>query len=151
LSNSGEPRLPRVLPAEIRRAYIAPTCRLELTRHAGRGSGGFHVDTWMEAEDIREVNRQLLSALRRVERRTRLRAEWTAGGVTYRFFDYVLKGTRRTSPNQSGDQYRHSVNYECSRRSTYYPGTHRFTFIDGLARAPANCGFDKIPTMGATR
>jgi hypothetical protein len=36
----------------------------------------------MEAEDIREVNRQLLSALRRVERQTRLRAEWTAAGVT---------------------------------------------------------------------
>ena len=31
----------------------------------------------------------LLSALRRVEKRTRLRAEWTGGGTTYRFFDYV--------------------------------------------------------------
>ena len=33
-------------------------------------------------------------ALRRVERKTRLRAEWTAGGSVERFFDYVPKGTR---------------------------------------------------------
>jgi hypothetical protein len=65
---------------------------------------GFHVDVWMEGEDVREVNRQLLSALRRVERRTRLRAEWTANGVTHRFFDYVTKGTRRVSPDQSAKQ-----------------------------------------------
>jgi hypothetical protein len=32
--------------------------------------------------------------LRRVERRTRLRAEWTADGSTYRFFDYAFKSER---------------------------------------------------------
>jgi hypothetical protein len=64
-------------------------------------SDGFHVDVWMEGKDVREVNRQLLSALRRVERRTRLRADWTANGVTHRFFDYVKKGTCRVSPDQS--------------------------------------------------
>ena len=42
----------------------------------------------------RELNRQPLSALRRVERRTRWRAEWTAIGDTARFFDYVPKGIR---------------------------------------------------------
>jgi hypothetical protein len=52
---------------------------------------GPHVEGAMEGSDAREVNRRLLSALRRVERRTRLRAEWTAGGTTYRFFDYVPK------------------------------------------------------------
>jgi hypothetical protein len=41
---------------------------------------GFHVDCWMEGTDSRELNRELLSSLRRVERRTRLRAEWTANG-----------------------------------------------------------------------
>jgi hypothetical protein len=55
---------------------------------------GFHVDGLMEGDDARDVNRRLLSALRRVERRTRLRAEWTADGVTYRFFDYALKSER---------------------------------------------------------
>jgi hypothetical protein len=55
---------------------------------------GLHVDGAMEGTDARDVNRRLLSALRRVERRTRLRAEWRAGGTTYRFFDYVPKAER---------------------------------------------------------
>ncbi len=55
---------------------------------------GLHVEGAMEGTDARDVNRRLLSALRRVERRTRLRAEWTGGGTTYRFFDYVPKSER---------------------------------------------------------
>jgi len=55
---------------------------------------GLHVEGAMEGSDARDVNRRLLSALRRVEKRTRLRAEWTAGGTTYRFFDYVPKSER---------------------------------------------------------
>ena len=48
----------------------------------------------MEGTAAKEVNRTLLSALRRVEKRTRLRAEWTSDdGTTFRFFDYVLKRT----------------------------------------------------------
>ncbi len=63
---------------------------------------GFHVDGWMEGADARELNRFLLSALRRVERRTRLRAEWTADGETHRFFDYVPKGSRPASSSENG-------------------------------------------------
>jgi hypothetical protein len=63
-------------------------------------SDGFHVDGWMRGTDARELNRFLLSALRRVERRTRLRAEWTANGETHRFFDYVPKGSRPAPPSQ---------------------------------------------------
>jgi len=49
----------------------------------------------MEGTDARDVNRRLLSALRRVEKRTRLRAERAAGGGTiYRFFDCVPKSER---------------------------------------------------------
>jgi hypothetical protein len=55
---------------------------------------GLHVDGAMEGTDARDVNRRLLSALRRIEKRTRLRAEWTAGGITYRFFDYAAKSER---------------------------------------------------------
>jgi hypothetical protein len=55
---------------------------------------GLHVEGAMEGSDARDVNRQLLSALRRVEKRTRMRAEWTADGITYRFFDYVPKPKR---------------------------------------------------------
>jgi hypothetical protein len=60
--------------------------------------GGLHVEGVMDGNDARDANRRLLSALRRIERRTTLRAEWTGGGLTYRFFDYVPKGTRTTSP-----------------------------------------------------
>ena len=50
----------------------------------------------LEGGDVKELNRSLLSALRRAEKRTRLRAEWSSqDGTTYRFFDYVLKKTSR--------------------------------------------------------
>ena len=48
----------------------------------------------VESASARYANRELLSELRRVERKTRLRAEWTARGSIERFFDYVPKGTR---------------------------------------------------------
>lgn len=48
----------------------------------------------VESASARDANRELLSELRRVERKTRLRAEWTAGGSIQRFFDYVPKGIR---------------------------------------------------------
>jgi hypothetical protein len=41
--------------------------------------GGLHVEGVLDGADAREVNRRLLSALRRAEKRTRLRAEWTGG------------------------------------------------------------------------
>lgn len=56
---------------------------------------GFHVVAKLSGESAQDLNQSLLSALRRVERRTRLRAVWTAGGVSERFFDYVPKGSRR--------------------------------------------------------
>jgi hypothetical protein len=52
----------------------------------------FVVEAEMEGTSAKELNRALLSALRRVEKRTRLRAEWTSSdNTTERFFDYVLK------------------------------------------------------------
>jgi hypothetical protein len=57
---------------------------------------GFLVKTTMSGESAKELNKELLSALRRVERKTRLRAQWTSGGITERFFDYVLKGRSDT-------------------------------------------------------
>lgn len=55
---------------------------------------GYHIEGTMDGERARDLNRTLLSALRRVERRTRLRAEWTSGNTTERYFDYVPKGSR---------------------------------------------------------
>lgn len=62
--------------------------------------GEFVVEARTEGESAKELNRMLLSALRRVEKRTRLRAEWTSDdGITYKFFDYVLKKTTKVGPS----------------------------------------------------
>ncbi|MGA2625175.1 MAG: hypothetical protein ABSF91_15065 [Bacteroidota bacterium] len=53
---------------------------------------GFFVKAMMHGGSARELNRSLLSALRRAERKTRLRSEWKSGSTTERFFDYVPKG-----------------------------------------------------------
>lgn len=57
---------------------------------------GFEVEAELTGESARDLNRMLLSQMRKAERRTRLRAEWTSDGVTERFFDYVPKGKRKT-------------------------------------------------------
>jgi hypothetical protein len=66
-----------------------------LTKGAVRKVGDeFIVEAEMEGTSAKELNRTLLSALRKVERRTRLRAEWTSNNnTTERFVDYVLKKT----------------------------------------------------------
>lgn len=46
----------------------------------------------LEGESAKDLNRMLLSEMRRVEKKTRLRAEWTSNNITERFFDYVSKG-----------------------------------------------------------
>ena len=58
----------------------------------GARGGEFVIDATMAGEDPKALNRTLLSALRRAEKKTRLRAEWTSpDGTTFRFFAYVLK------------------------------------------------------------
>ena len=64
----------------------------------GTGTGEFLVEAEMEGTTAKDLNRSLLSALRRAEKKTRLRAEWTSGDTTERFFDYVPKGTRKGRP-----------------------------------------------------
>ncbi len=62
--------------------------------------GEFIVEAEMEGDNAKELNRLTLSALRRVEKRTRLRSEWTSeNGTTQKFFDYVLKKTTKTNPS----------------------------------------------------
>jgi len=59
-------------------------------------SDGFDVTAEFEGECVKDVNRMLLSELRRAEKKTRLRAEWSCEGTTEKYFDYVLKKTTRT-------------------------------------------------------
>jgi hypothetical protein len=59
----------------------------------------FIVEAEMEGASARELNRAFLSALRKVEKRTTLRAEWTSDdGTVEKFFDYALKGTIKNEP-----------------------------------------------------
>jgi len=55
------------------------------------GKNEFRIETELEGESAKELNRSFLSELRRTERKTRLRAEWTADETTEHFFDYVSK------------------------------------------------------------
>ncbi|HEY4894703.1 MAG TPA: hypothetical protein VII01_01320 [Solirubrobacteraceae bacterium] len=75
-------------------AAIEPLLRQLAQGQITKTANGFHLEASMTGESARDLNRRLLSALRRVERRTRLPAEWTSAGVTHRFFDYIPKGTR---------------------------------------------------------
>ena len=59
-------------------------------------SGGFEIHAELEGESAKELNRTLLSEMRRAEKRTRLRAEWSSRGTVHGFFDYVPKGTHKT-------------------------------------------------------
>jgi len=85
------------LHADIRTADPAAVepvlCRL-VDGEIASTSDGFRITATLSGESARDLNRALLSALRRVERRTRIRAAWTADGVTERFFDYVPTGRR---------------------------------------------------------
>jgi hypothetical protein len=64
----------------------------------GDRAGEFRVEAVLKGASARELNRGVLTELRRAEKRTRLRAEWTSGGITEKFFDYVSKGRRRIDP-----------------------------------------------------
>jgi hypothetical protein len=79
-------------------AAVEPVLRQIVNQGITETPGGFHVDTTMTGPSARDLNRSLLSALRRVERRTRLRAEWTGSGISERYFDYALKSTRQARP-----------------------------------------------------
>ena len=79
-------------PAAVRaplKTFVGAGAKIEVT------DDGFKVKATLSGESATDLNRQLPSEMRRAEKRTRLRAEWTSGGVTEKFFDYVPKGTRK--------------------------------------------------------
>ena len=79
----------------------AGTIRQALDQLAAKGSveetaEEFMVEAEVEGASAKELNRTLLSALRKAQKRTTLRSEWTSSdGTTDRFFDYVLKKTSK--------------------------------------------------------
>ena len=79
-------------PAAVRAAletFLGAGATIEAT------DDGFEIEAKLSGESAKDLNRQLLSEMRRAEKKTRLRAEWTSGGVTEKFFDYVPKGTKK--------------------------------------------------------
>jgi len=55
----------------------------------------FEVNAELDGESARDLNRILLSEMRKVEKKTRLRSEWASGDSIERFFDYVPKPTKK--------------------------------------------------------
>ena len=88
------------LHARVARAD-AETIRQALAELTARGSVAaqgdeFAIEAEAEGESAKELNRRLLSALRKIHKRATLRAQWTSSGnVTESYFDYVLKKTIR--------------------------------------------------------
>jgi hypothetical protein len=87
-------------------ARVGPVLRKLIvsgTVKAGEAAGEFVVETEMTGSSARDLNRSLLSALRAVEKRTRLRSEWTSDGVKEKYFDYVPKGVSRSPGSGRGE------------------------------------------------
>jgi hypothetical protein len=83
---------PFTLTARIPHGVVTPT------------SEGFRVEAAPEGACARDLNRMLLSALRRIDRRATLHAAWTCEGTTEHSFDYTARGTRSAqTPETNGD------------------------------------------------
>jgi hypothetical protein len=64
-------------------------------KRADDEKGGFIVEAEMTGSSSKDLNRVILSSLRKAEKKTTLRAEWTFGNTVERYFDYVLKRTEK--------------------------------------------------------
>ncbi len=52
------------------------------------------VNAELEGESAKDLSRILLSEMRKIEKKTRLRTEWTSDNITERFFDYVSNSVK---------------------------------------------------------
>jgi len=60
---------------------------------------GFEVVAEFKGECARDLNRMLLSELRKAEKKTRMRSEWTSKDTIEKFFDYSLRQTKKVNQN----------------------------------------------------
>ncbi len=60
---------------------------------------GFEVVAEFKGESARDLNRMLVSELRKVEKKTRSRSEWVSEDTIEKFFDYALKQTKKVNQN----------------------------------------------------
>ena len=81
---------PSVIKATIK-AFVGSNGTIKPTED------GFEINAELEGDSAKDLNRKLLSEMRRMEKRTRLRAEWTCGNTIEKFFDYVPKGIHKAA------------------------------------------------------
>ena len=58
-------------------------------------SDGFEVNAEFKGESARDLNRMLINELRKAEKKTRLRSEWSSEDTVEKFFDYAPKQTKK--------------------------------------------------------
>ena len=68
---------------------------------------GFRVEAELEGTSARDLNRMLLSALCRLDRRATLHAAWTSEGITEHFFDYTARGTHLAQTPETDREANH--------------------------------------------
>ena len=56
---------------------------------------GFEINAEFKGESARDLNRLLLSELRKAEKKTRIRSEWISEDTIEKFFDYSLRQTKK--------------------------------------------------------
>ena len=66
-----------------------------------RTDRGFWIRTTMVGQSASELNRVFLSALRRLEAKATVRAEWTHGNTTERFMDFDPHERRKPTSEES--------------------------------------------------
>jgi hypothetical protein len=83
-------RVNRADAATIRRALADLAAEADITQERDE----FIIDATADGQSAKDLNRRLLSALRKVHKRATLRAQWTSpANLTESYFDYVLKKT----------------------------------------------------------
>jgi len=60
-----------------------------------QAGNGFEVSAEFKGENARDLNRMILSEMRRVEKKTSIHSQWTSEGIAEKFFDYALKQTKK--------------------------------------------------------
>ena len=68
---------------------------------------GYRVEATLEGASARDLNRILLSAFRRIDRRATLHAAWTSEGTTEHFFEYTARGTRSAQTMETHGDVNH--------------------------------------------
>lgn len=53
----------------------------------------FVISAIIEGDDSRDLNRTILSGLRKVVKKTRIKSEWSCNGTVEQYFDYGLRKT----------------------------------------------------------